>query len=165
MVESEEFRGAMSRLGAAVNLITSAGPAGRYGMTASAVCSVTDNPPTLLVCINRSATANPIVKANGVLAVNVLAGRHATLSDRFAGRVGTAADRFAEEAAWTELATGSPILKDASAALDCSILSVSEVGSHSVFFCRVLDIRLAEAAEGLIYFNHAYHPLANGAAT
>ncbi|WP_198511682.1 flavin reductase, partial [Bacillus subtilis] len=51
-VEKTEFRNAMSRLGAAVNIITTEGPAGRAGFTASAVCSVTDSPPTLLVCLN-----------------------------------------------------------------------------------------------------------------
>jgi hypothetical protein len=63
----------MSRLGAAVNIVTTDGPAGRAGFTASAVCSVTDEPPTLLVCLNRTASVYPAFEANGVLCVNVLA--------------------------------------------------------------------------------------------
>ena len=55
-----EYREAMSRLGAAVSVITTDGPAGPSGFTASAVCSVTDAPPTLLVCLNRSASASPL---------------------------------------------------------------------------------------------------------
>ena len=63
----------MARLGAAVHVVTTAGPAGRHGFTASAVTSVTDDPPTLLVCQNRASDANPAFKANGVLCVNTLA--------------------------------------------------------------------------------------------
>ena len=72
-VSRQDFRDAMARLGAAVNIITTGGPAGRGGFTASAVCSVTDEPPTLLVCMNRNATAAPALKANGNVCVNVVA--------------------------------------------------------------------------------------------
>ena len=89
MVESIQFRDAMSRLAAAVNVITTDGPVGRRGFTASAVCSVTDDPPTLLLCVNRTAGSNAILKANGVLCINVLAERHTALSALFASREST----------------------------------------------------------------------------
>ncbi len=59
IVDQQTFRDAMSCMGAAVNIITTDGPAGRAGFTASAVCSVTDTPPTLLVCLNRGASVWP----------------------------------------------------------------------------------------------------------
>ena len=159
MVDHNTFRSAMARLGAAVNLITSDGPAGRHGLTASAVCSVTDDPPTVLVCINRASASNGLLKANGVLCVNVLAAHHAALSQRFADRSSRASERFADEILWSRLSTGSPVLNDASVAFDCRIASVSEVGTHSVFFCEVETVRTADKVEGLIYFNRAYHPI------
>ena len=64
-VEHDAFRNAMACLGAAVNIITTDGPAGRAGFTASAVCSVTDTPPTLLVCLNRSASVWPMISSQG----------------------------------------------------------------------------------------------------
>jgi len=70
---SQDYRNAMARLGAAVSVITTDGPAGAVGFTASAVCSVTDSPPMLLVCLNRNSSASPAVHANGVLCVNVIA--------------------------------------------------------------------------------------------
>jgi flavin reductase len=164
MVDHDTFRSAMSRLGAAVNLITSDGPAGLHGLTASAVCSVTDDPPTILVCINRRSASNGLLKANGVLCVNVLAARHAALSRRFADRSLRASERFSDENWWSRLPTGSPALKDASAALDCRIASVSEVGTHSVFFCEVEVVRTADKVDGLIYFNRAYHPIGESVA-
>jgi flavin reductase len=72
-VEPTIFREAMSRLGAAVHIITTAGGAGKAGATATAVCSVTDSPPTLLVCLNRRSQTNPVVLENGVFCVNTLA--------------------------------------------------------------------------------------------
>src|SRR5471030_2587971 len=66
-VEKKEYRDAMAHIGSAVNIITTDGPAGRAGFTASAVCSVTDSPPTLLVCLNRSASVYPVFKENQVL--------------------------------------------------------------------------------------------------
>jgi flavin reductase len=99
------------------------------------------------------------LKTNGVLCVNVLAAHHAALSERFADRGSRAAERFSDETSWSRLSTGSPALNDASVALDCRIASVSEVGTHSVFFCEVEAVRIADRVEGLIYFNRAYHPI------
>lgn len=159
MIDQPLFRTAMARVGAAVNLITTDGPGGLHGMTASAVCSVTDSPPTLLVCINRASVANRRLKENGVLCVNVLAGRHERLSQRFSNKGLTIEERFAEGAQWQRLATGAPALADAAAAFDCRISEVNEIGTHSVFFCEVEDARYHDDCEGLIYFNRAYHPL------
>jgi flavin reductase len=155
----QEFRDAMARLGAAVTVVTTDGPAGRVGFTASAVCSVTDSPPTLLVCMNRNGSTNPVVKVNGVLCVNVLSAGQQRLSDIFAGFTGAdAASRF-EEGNWTTLVTGAPALEDAAAALDCEVEEVLEKGTHSVLFARVLAIRLGPAKPALIWFSRHYHPV------
>ena len=71
-VDAKPFREAMSRLGAAVHIITTAGPAGKSGFTATAVCSVSDQPATLLVCLNRGSSSAPILTQNGVFCVNTL---------------------------------------------------------------------------------------------
>ena len=67
MIDVNLFRDGMARLGSAVAIIATNGPAGRHGFTASAVCSVTDTPPTLLVCINRSVSSYAAFQENGVL--------------------------------------------------------------------------------------------------
>lgn len=157
---TQQFRHAMSRLGAAVNVITTDGPAGRHGMTASAVCSVTDSPPTLLVCMNRRSGSHQRFRNNGVLCVNVLAGHHQALSTRFATSA-NAATRFDHDA-WTTLVTGAPVLADASAALDCRITQVSDVGTHSVFFCEVVGVSTSAQAGGLVWFDRGYHALGAG---
>ena len=73
LTDKASFRDAMAHVGAAVNIITTDGPAGRAGFTASAVCSVTDTPPTLLVCLNRSASVWPVFSEHHTLCVNTLA--------------------------------------------------------------------------------------------
>ncbi len=148
----------MARLGAAVNVITSDGPAGRCGFTASSVCSVTDDPPTLLVCLNRTSRNNARFKANAVLCVNVLTARHEALSAAFSGPL-EAEERFAA-ARWTAASTGAPVLDDAGVAFDCRIAQVTEIGTHSVFFCEVEAIRTGPVEEALIYLGRAYHSLA-----
>ncbi|WP_315831891.1 flavin reductase [Bradyrhizobium prioriisuperbiae] len=150
------FREAMSRLGAAVNVITSAGAAGRLGFTATAVCSVSDQPPTLVVCMNRGSPQNEAIKKNGVLCVNTLADVQLDLSPVFAGMTpARGEDRFLV-ASWSSLATGSPVLSDALVSFDCAIDRTIEVGTHSVLFCTVLDVATREHGEPLLYFGRQY---------
>ncbi len=147
----------MARLGAAVSVITTDGPAGAAGFTASAVCSVTDDPPTLLVCMNRGSDLNTLFKANGVLCVNVLTGAQEALSPLFAGMVDSPMEARFAAAAWSRLQTGSPVLHGAVASFDCRITQVTEVGTHSVLFCEVAALQAGPVHEGLIYFGRAYH--------
>jgi flavin reductase len=152
-----EFRNAMARLGAAVNVITTDGPAGRAGFTASAVCSVTDNPPSLLVCLNRSASVYAAFKANGVLCVNVLGAGHQAVSNLFGGKT-SMEERFAG-VAWSTGATGAPVLEDASVSFECQLRHSTEVGTHDVLICEVVALRASDKAHSLIYFNRQYHEL------
>ena len=131
------FREAMARMGAAVNIITTLGPSGDIGMTVSAACSVTDDPATMLVCINRASRLHEIFKTSGFLCVNVLTHEHEELSPVFAGAGNLPmAARFAR-GTWIRLATGAAVLKTAAAALDCKVSQSVDVGTHTVFFCAV----------------------------
>ncbi|MBP0466510.1 flavin reductase [Roseomonas sp. PWR1] len=162
-VTRQEFRDAMARLGAAVNIVTTDGPAGLGGLTVSAVCSVTDDPPTLLVCLNRGSPQNRLFKDNGVLCVNSLAPGQEALSTRFAGRSAEAdmVERFSH-AHWGLLSTGSPVLDGATVSFDCRIAEVIERGTHSVVFAEVEAVRQGAASRGLIWFSRDYHPIGAG---
>jgi flavin reductase len=157
-VERQIFREAMSRLGAAVNIITVAGEAGPTGFTASAVCSVTDEPPTLLVCINRNSRSRADITLGVGLCVNTLAAYQKELSAAFAGAL-EMEERFAN-GSWTRLVTGAPVLEEAVASFDCRVSNIVEVGTHSVLFCEVEGIRMGDLRDGLAYFARAYHVLA-----
>lgn len=154
----------MARLGAAVNVITTDGPGGRRGFTASAVCSVTDAPPTLLVCCNRGNDTHAALLANRVMCVNTLTAVQIDVSDVFAGVGGSEGEARFSGADWFTLETGAPALHGAAVSFDCRIVEITEVGTHSVLFGNVTAIRQGPRHEGLIYFGRAYHPLIHRAA-
>ena len=155
-VEPALFREAMSRLGAAVHVITTAGPAGKAGTTATAVCSVTDAPPMLMVCLNRRSQTNPVVLENSVFCVNTLGAAGAQIADIFAGRTGVQGTERFNIGEWSVLATGSPVLLSAVIAFDCRISEVRLVGSHNVFFGAVESVRLGPSGPALVYHDRAY---------
>jgi flavin reductase len=150
------YREAMSKLGAAVSVVTSDGPAGLCGATISAVCSVTDTPATLLVCSNKSSRSNAIIKANRVLCVNVLAGENREVADLFAGSTGVSSEKRFDNLRFSTLQTGAPLLEEAIVAFDCELDQVIESGTHSIFLARVVGISGNGAAECLVYFQRQY---------
>ncbi|MCG5078955.1 flavin reductase [Paraburkholderia tagetis] len=157
-VERQDFRNAMAQLGAAVNVITTDGAAGRAGMTASAVCSVTDEPPTVAVCINRTSRSHPLFKENGVLCVNTVSAEQEDVSSVFAGATKCSPEQRFETGEWTKMATGAPVLRDALVSFDGRITDVVEKGTHTVFFVEVDAVRHSDSA-GLVYFRRSFHPV------
>ena len=145
----------MARLASAVTLVTTDGPAGSRGLVATAVTSVTDCPPTLLVCVHKSARCNKLIKANGVFSVNILNGAQAEFVQRFTGSCDDD-DPFADGTSWTTLETGSPVLKGALANIDCELEQIVNIGTHSLFVGQVAVIRIGRAKHGLIYFDRAF---------
>ncbi len=158
MIEATDFKNAMALLTTAVNVITTKGYSGAHGFTASAVCSVTDTPPTLLVCMNQAARSHAHFVDNKTLSVNVLGAQHEYLSNAFASRL-SSEERF-EQGSWTELVTGAPVLEDALVSFDCEIEDIQQVGTHSIFMCRVLAINQSQQEESLVYFSRSYHQVA-----
>lgn len=156
MIEATDFRNAMSLLTTAVNVITTEGASGLHGFTASAVCSVTDTPPTLLVCMNQASRSYMHFVENKILSVNVLGAQHEHISNAFASSKLNSEERF-KLGAWTTLATGSPVLQDALVSFDCEIEHIQAIGTHSVFMCRVVAIKQSQQNESLVYFNRTYH--------
>jgi flavin reductase len=154
-VDPALFRDAMSRLGAAVHVVSTDGPAGRSGFTATAVCSVSDQPPTLLVCLNRRSQSAPVVSANGVFCVNTLTAGEEAIADLFAGRSGARDERFSS-GEWLTLSTGSPVLASAVVSFDCRVIEVRAIASHNVIFGAVEAVRLGQAAPALVYHERAY---------
>ena len=155
-VAAAPFREAMSRYGAAVHVITTDGQSGKGGFTATAVCSVSDDPPTLLVCVNRKSQGGQILANNGVFCVNTLGADDKELSNLFAGRTGVpTAGRFAT-GTWETLSTGAPALATAIVACDCRVVEINAVGSHNVIFGVVEAVKLGPAVPALVYHGRSY---------
>jgi flavin reductase len=158
-IESPVFREAMSRLGAAVHVVTTAGPAGKTGFTATAVCSVTDQPAMLLVCLNRRSNSAPLLAQNGVFCVNTLGAAESNLADVFAGRSGVHLEERFSVGEWTTLKTGSPVLATAVVAFDCRTVEIKAVASHNVIFGAVQAVRLGPSGPALVYHDRVYKPV------
>jgi flavin reductase (NADH) len=158
------FRDAMSRLGAAVNVITSHGAGGPCGITATAVCSVSDSPPTVLICLNRTSALNAVFRGNGVVCINVLAAHQEPHARHFAGMTGLPMrERFADSD-WVMGNDAVPSLRSALANLHGRITQTMEVGSHTVMFVEIEKIDVpSEQNGGLVYFNRAFHRIAEAA--
>ena len=154
----DRFIEAMSQAAATVSVVTTDGPAGRAGVTVSALCSVSAEPPTLLVCIHHKSPACAAVRDNGRFCVNLLDEDQSLISDTFAGRLPVpGGDKFAC-AEWRALATGAPALKRALVALDCRVTGQLRQGSHHIFIGEVAEVALGEGAP-LIYARRTYRSL------
>ncbi|MBX9660490.1 MAG: flavin reductase [Nitrospiraceae bacterium] len=149
IVDKATFRNGMSRLGSAVNVVTTRYGGRSYGFTASAVCSVSDTPPTLLVCINRASSCFHTFENARHFCVNTLMPGQEDISNHFGGKT-PMGDRFAI-GDWRGGLTGVPILADASVSFECEFTNSIDEATHRVFFGRVTDIRENEARATLHY--------------
>jgi cob(II)yrinic acid a,c-diamide reductase len=158
-IEATAYRQAMSHFAGAVHVVTTDGPAGRRGVTVTAACSVSDNPPTLLVCLNRGNSANSMFDENGVFALNTLAEEHEALSIAFSGKGHLPQeDRFGLSE-WESSETGAPVLAGAAAVFDCRVVDAKDMATHRVLFGEVLGLRSRGVSKPLIYHGRAYHSL------
>jgi flavin reductase (DIM6/NTAB) family NADH-FMN oxidoreductase RutF len=152
------FLEAMSHTAATVNIVTTDGPAGRAGVTVSAMASVSaDTPaPSLLVCLHHKGSAAPAILKNGVFCVNVLTADQSHISDVFAGRIRTEDGDKYSCAEWVADKTGAPRVVDPLVAFDCRLTHSELMGTHHVMFGAVEDIFIARHGLPLIYANRAY---------
>jgi len=144
-VEAERYRDAMRLVPAAVTIVTSLFDREANGLTATAVCSVSADPPQVLVCVNREATAQSLIARSRRFVVNFLSEEHEERARRFSQAKLAAQERFAG-ISWVVMATGSPAMADAIVALDCRVNSDLICGTHAIYVANVVDVRVGNAA-------------------
>jgi flavin reductase (DIM6/NTAB) family NADH-FMN oxidoreductase RutF len=152
----DAFIGAMRRVATSVAVVATDGPSGRFGVTVSAVASVSADPPMLLVCINRRSPAVQAIERNGSLTVNLLSVDQHLVADVFAGLApGHAPFDFAC-AEWTDHGVvGAQHLHNAAASLHAIVDAVHQHGTHAVIIAKVLSARSIDA-EPLVYVRRKY---------
>ncbi len=156
------FRETLAHVSSAVSIVATTGPDGPVGLTVSALCSVTDSPPTVLFCINQASYTHRLFKDGAPVSINVLAAEHEALAMTFAGAGGTAmADRFAT-AEWVRSQKGLPRLVSAVATMSGSISGHTIRGSHSVIYAELEDVGPRHGIDGLVYFQRKFHRIASG---
>jgi flavin reductase (DIM6/NTAB) family NADH-FMN oxidoreductase RutF len=145
--DGERYRHVIGHFATGVTVITSRHDDADHGATASAVSSVSLDPPSLLVCLNRAAVTETAVRESGTFVVNILREDQGELAMRFAGRHG---EKFAGLDVGRS-AEGDPVLSDALARVECRVRDAVTGGTHTVFFG---EVQRAEASHGdpLAYF-------------
>ena len=159
---SDEFRAAMRRLTGGVSVITVGRGKDLTGMTVTSVSSLSVEPPTLVVSINRSASSWPMLKRDGCFGVNILNADQIDIAERFSGKNGLkGAERFVG-AEWSTCVSGVPLLKGALAAIDCEVEEIIERYSHAIIVGRVLDVQVAMRGAALAYWKGQYVAIDQG---
>lgn len=157
-VATSDFVTAMSQHAASVAIITTADGELRYGLTATAMSSVSAMPPRLLVCVNKSGATHEKIVSLGIFAVNVLSEGQEKVAKAFSGMLGKDFHRFSV-GDWTVLATGSPILQNTSSSFDCKLVQTIDQSTHSIFIGEVLATTAKPGHDALLYANRRFRHL------
>lgn len=158
-VDTDSFRSAMARFPGAVTIVTARSARERLGITATAVCSVTAEPPSLLACVNRRTGTCAAMSDSGLFNVSLLPDPSGPLAMRFAGAGGVTGEAKFDMGDWSEDARGLPVLRDAPVAFCCEVGQRIEAGSHAIFIGRIVEIHQADGA-ALLYERARFHRLA-----
>jgi len=153
-VSAEQFRSGMRMFAAGCTIIATADGVERAGLTATAVCSVSADPPLLLVCVNKNVHAHALIEHSRVLSVNILGRTSEGVAKVFAGMDSSirGADRFSV-GKWTTGKSGAPILSEANAVMDCVVVNAHTEGTHSIFVCIVVDVVADDVGNPLVYYD------------
>lgn len=157
IIESKDYRNAMARYAGHVQIATTAHEGEVRGVTVTAACSVSDNPATLLVCLNHSNPLNRLFTESGIFALNTLMASHEHLAVAFSGLDHLSVeDRFAQ-AEWDTITTGAPALVGAAAVFDCRVIDAKPVATHTILIGEVTGLRMGPAGPALLYMDRGYH--------
>ncbi|PJF31810.1 MAG: flavin reductase [Candidatus Thermofonsia Clade 1 bacterium] len=158
-VDSNALRATMRQWVTGVTVVTTAFEGVRVGMTVSSFTSVSLEPPTVLVCLNKNAFAHDFVQRAGVFGVSLLSSDQAALSQRFAGLdPSITGDRF-EGVPYITAKTGAPLLEGGVGVLDCVVRAAHEASTHTIYIGEVVYAQAFPERVPLIYYNRQYHNL------
>jgi flavin reductase (DIM6/NTAB) family NADH-FMN oxidoreductase RutF len=159
-IAQQNFIDAMGAAATGVTVITTDGPAGRFGLTVSAVSSVSADPPMLLACVNRRNLAAAAIETNGKFAVNVLGAAAKDVAEVFAGRPAEGKPYDFARHDWQAGECGLPLLAEAAAHFECEIAQAIDAGTHRIFIGRVINAA-RNHAEPLVYCNRSFGRIAS----
>lgn len=152
-VDSTVFRDAMARFPSGVTIVTTHDEGGRpHGFTASSFCSVSAEPPLVLVCLAKSANSYPVFAHNDRFAISILQDDHVHLARRFASKD---ADKFAG-GGFVRTPRGAIVLEDALAVIECSVHRRYEGGDHIIMVGEVERVALDDRRRPVVYFDRVF---------
>ncbi len=152
-----EFRYALGHYASGITVVTSHHAGYNHGTTVSAFCSLSLNPPLVLICIDHLSRSHDLIITSSVFGVNILAEQDEWISRHFARRDQA---KFADVAHYMGQ-LGVPLLENALATLECRLVSHYSEGDHSIFIGEVLTTSVAQDKQPLIHFQGSYNRLAS----
>lgn len=155
-ISEAEFKQGMQLLAGCVNVITASYGDERRGMTATAVCSLSADPPSLVVSVNRSARTFDHIADSRKLCVNLLASHQQNVANSFASSKGDSEEKFRAAGQWESSASGLPLLQDCVANFVCEVDKWMVTKTHCVIAARITEIRVNPDAKPLLYFDRQY---------
>ncbi len=153
-----EFRKALGAFATGVTIVTTRAGEVLHGLTANAFCSLSLEPPLVLVCVDKKAQSHNLIITGRCFAINILSARHQSLSERFSQNQLDGNERFAG-VAYTQALTGAPILERVLSWLDCKLVAAHEGGDHTIFVGEVVALGNSEDAAPLLYYRSGYRTL------
>lgn len=145
----EDYKTAMRHVVSPVAIVTWRHAGSRAGMTVTAICSATTDPPTLVVCLRNDRPAAAQIRGAGTLCVNFLSDEQAEIARRFSASAGWGDGAF-DAAHWGTGALGDPALQGAVSSFDCTVARAFDQGAHTVILASVAALRMG-AGSGLLY--------------
>lgn len=160
-VDARQFRYALSRFASGVTVVTARGEDGDQGMTASAFCSVSLDPPLVLVCVAKGGRTHEVLMRADGFVINILAEDQVDVSNAFAGLGPPGSDPWSTVRFTRGAVSRAAVIDGVAAWLDCTIHAVHDGGDHSIFIGEVRDLAVDESdrARPLIHWAGAYRKL------
>jgi flavin reductase (DIM6/NTAB) family NADH-FMN oxidoreductase RutF len=159
-ISADAFRAVLRHVPASVTVIAAGPPGRRNGLTVTSVCPLSVAPPTVLVCVNRAASAHDEIIENGYFSVNVLAAGQQAVAMMFSGCAGVRGERRFGSGDWSVGVTGAPLLEQALCMLECRVSEHRHASTHTIFFGDVVAGSARSDARPLVYVRNSYTALA-----
>lgn len=153
---TDAFRRAMRRVPSAVTVVTAEHGGRRRGLTATAVCSVSADPPQVLACVNQGGRAHACIARAQAFAINYLSDAQAPVAMAFSRQADDPDERFRPQD-WVAGAQGVPLLRDALVSFACRVVQSVECGTHTIFVGEILEIRQQDQ-RSLLYKSGEFMP-------
>jgi flavin reductase len=157
-MDIHQFKLGMRKLASGVSLITTVADGKRHGLVATAVSSVTGEPPSLLICVNRTASAHDHIDRSGIYCVNVLSEAAQSVAARFSSTVDR--EKRFDKGEWRELKTGAPALVGSLVSFDCEVRHALPYQSHTIFIAEIVATKIWESdSSPLVYLDGRYRQI------
>lgn len=162
--EKDQFRLGMRRVSGTVSVVTTCGPEGeRRGVTATAFCSLSADPPSVIACINRETWVGQLAPLSGNFCINVLGEEQQAVAEAFAGRSGLSGDARFQTGGWRKGLSGAPVLLGSIVSFDCRLSETVEHATHVILIGRVVEtVTGSEIDPPLLYADGHFTTTARG---